>query len=83
RTSVLGAIMREATILLGIGIAIGICISLASASVLENMLYGTTPHEPRVFAWVVVVVAASGLIAAYRPALRAVSINPTQALREE
>jgi putative ABC transport system permease protein len=83
RTSVLGAIMREATILLGIGIAIGICISLASASVLENMLYGTTPHEPRVFGWVVVVVAASGLIAAYRPALRAVSINPTQALREE
>jgi ABC-type antimicrobial peptide transport system permease subunit len=36
-----------------------------------------------VFGGVVLVVAASGLIAAYFPAFRAASINPIQALREE
>jgi ABC-type antimicrobial peptide transport system permease subunit len=83
RSTVLRTILREATILLGIGVAIGISLSLASASLIKNMLYGTTPHEPFVFGWVVLVVAASGLIAAYFPAFRAASINPIQALREE
>jgi putative ABC transport system permease protein len=83
RSTVLRTILREAATLLGIGMAIGIPISLASASLLKSMLYGTTPQEPLVFGWVVVVVAASGLIAAYFPAFRAASIDPIQALREE
>jgi predicted permease len=83
RSTVLRTILREAATLLGIGTAIGIPISLASASLLKSMLYGTTPQEPLVFGWVVVVVAASGLIAAYFPAFRAASIDPIQALREE
>lgn len=83
RSTVLRTILREAAILLGIGMAIGISGSLASASLIKNMLYGTTPHEPLVFGWVVLVVAASGLIAACFPAFRAASINPIQALREE
>jgi ABC-type lipoprotein release transport system permease subunit len=83
RITVLRAILGEAAILLGIGIAIGITVSLASASLLKDMLYGTTAHDPLVFAWVVVVVAASGLIAAYFPAYRAASIHPIQALRDE
>jgi ABC-type antimicrobial peptide transport system permease subunit len=83
RSTVLRTILREAAILLGIGMAIGISGSLASASLIKNMLYGTTPHEPLVFGGVVLVVAASGLIAACFSAFRAASINPIQALREE
>jgi putative ABC transport system permease protein len=83
RSTVLKTILREAAILLGIGMAIGVSVSLASASLMKNMLYGATPHDPLVFGWVVLVVAASGLIAAYFPAFRAASINPIQALREE
>jgi predicted permease len=83
RSTVLGTIMGEAAILLGIGVAVGISISLASASLLKGMLYGISPREPLIFGWVVVVVAASGLIAAYFPAFRAASVNPIQALREE
>ncbi len=83
RGTVLGTILCEAAILLGIGSTIGIFVSFASASLLENMLYGVTPHEPLVFGSVVLVIAGSGLIAAFFPAARAASIDPLQALREE
>jgi ABC-type antimicrobial peptide transport system permease subunit len=83
RSTVLNAILREAAILLSIGMALGISASLALASVIKNMLYGATPHEPIVFCWVVLVVATAGLTAAYFPAFKAASINPIQALREE
>jgi putative ABC transport system permease protein len=60
RSTVLGTILGEAAILLGIGSAIGIFVSFASASLLVNMLYGVTPHEPLVFGTVVLVTTLCG-----------------------
>jgi putative ABC transport system permease protein len=66
-----------------VGMAIGIAATLASASVLQSMLYGTASRNPLVLAGVCGVVALAGLVAAYLPALRAAGIDPMRALRAE
>ena len=83
RSAVLKMVLWDAAILLMMGIGIGVAASLASASVLKSMLYGTAPRDPLVLAVVCLSVALAGLMAAYIPAFRAASINPTQALRNE
>jgi predicted permease len=83
RSSVLSMILGDAAILLASGIVIGLTVSLASTSILQSMLYGTEARNPVVLVSVAITVALSGFIAAYFPALRAASINPTQALRGE
>ncbi len=83
RAMVLRMILRDAGLLLGSGIAMGLAASLAFASVMKTMLYGTQERDPLVMAAVCVVVAVTGLLAAYLPALRASAIEPMQALRTE
>jgi predicted permease len=83
RSAVLKMVLRDAANLLLAGIALGAVASLVSTSVLETMLYGTPPRNVLVLAVVCISVALTGLLAAYIPALRAASIDPTQALRSE
>ncbi len=83
RGAVLGMVLRDAAILLGAGIAMGIVASLASASVLKDMLYGTGARNPVVLALVCAAVALAGLAAAYVPARRAAKVDPMVALRYE
>jgi putative ABC transport system permease protein len=83
RGAVLAMILRDAALLLGAGIVTGIGASLLSASVLQDMLYGTGARNPVVLAMVCVVVALAGLAAAYIPAFRAAEVDPIIALRYE
>jgi putative ABC transport system permease protein len=83
RSTVLKMVLRDAAILLFTGISLGATASLASASVLKSMLFGAAPRDPLVLTAVCISVAVAGLLAAYIPALRAASIDPTQALRTE
>jgi len=83
RGTVLKLVLRDAAILLVVGIVVGMTAALLSASVLQSMLYGTGSRNPLVLTLVCVAVALAGLIAAYIPAFRAASIEPMQALRTE
>ncbi|MGD1080822.1 MAG: ABC transporter permease [Candidatus Sulfotelmatobacter sp.] len=83
RGTVLTMVMRDAAILLGAGIAIGIAAALVSASVLQDMLYGIGSRNPTVLVLVCVAVAVAGLAAAYIPAFRAAKVDPMVALRYE
>jgi len=83
RNTVLKMVLRDASILLALGIAIGTTVSLASASVLQSMLYGTGSRNPVVLAEVCIAVAVAGLLAAYIPAFRAAKVDPMVALRYE
>jgi ABC-type antimicrobial peptide transport system permease subunit len=83
RTTVLRMVLRDAAVLIGAGILLGVAATLVSAPVLKSMLFGTGSRDPLVLATVCIVVALTGLLAAYLPALRAAAIDPMQALRTD
>ena len=83
RGVVLAMVLREAAILLALGIAVGILAVLASASILKSMLHGIGSRDPIVLIVVCMGVACAGLVAAYIPAFRAAQVDPMVALRYE
>jgi putative ABC transport system permease protein len=83
RGAVLAMVLRDAAILLGVGIVAGITAALISASVLQDMLYGTGARNPLVLALVCTAVALAGVAAAFIPARRAARVDPMVALRYE
>jgi predicted permease len=66
-----------------IGIAIGLVLSLGAGQVLQGFLYGVNSIEPVVLITAPLILLASSLLASYIPALRAMKVDPTVALRSE
>ena len=83
RGAVFRMVFRDAAILLLTGVAAGLAATVAFASVLRTMLYGTDSRNPQVLAAVCIVVALAGFLATLLPALRAAAVEPLQALRME
>lgn len=83
RAMVFRMVLQQAAVLVIIGIGIGITATLASGSILQSYLYGTGARDSLVLAGVCVLVAATGLSAAYLPARRAMQVDPLVAIRYE
>lgn len=83
RGNVVGLIMREAGLLLAIGIAIGAALSLAAARTAASLLFGLKPHDPLTILVAIVGLAAVAAAASFLPAHRASRLDPMAALREE
>jgi len=76
-------ILREALTLAGIGVAIGLPITLALVRVVRSFLYGIEPHDPlTIIGTVLIMVMVAGL-AAWIPARRAARVDPMVTLRYE
>ncbi|HVW07338.1 MAG TPA: ABC transporter permease [Bryobacteraceae bacterium] len=76
-------VLKEATILTTLGLAIGIASALAAAKLLKDLLYGVQSWDIPTLAAVTAVLTAAALIASYIPARRAAGVNPVEALRTE
>lgn len=83
RGTVLAMVLRQAALLVAVGMALGLTATLLATPVLQSLLYGTGSRNPLVLGGVCALVALTGLLAAYLPALRASGIQPMQALRNE
>ncbi|HYC70443.1 MAG TPA: ABC transporter permease [Opitutaceae bacterium] len=80
---VLWMILRQALVLVGIGIVLGLGAALAAGRLVSSRLFGLTPSDPPTYAAVVGILVLIALVAAYLPARRAARVSPMQALRTE
>jgi predicted permease len=83
RGNVIGLVLREAVVLLGLGLAVGTGLALWATRAAEKMLFGLKPNDPGTFIAAIALLAAVALIASYAPARRASRVEPMQALRQE
>jgi ABC-type antimicrobial peptide transport system permease subunit len=83
RASVLWMVLRQAGLLLAIGAVAGLAGVAATGRLLKGFIFGVAATDAGVLIAVTAVLCAVGLIAAWRPARRAASIDPMQALRGE
>ena len=74
-------VVGRALMLAMAGIALGVAGTFGLASVIRSMLFGVPMLDPLTLAGVVLVLAASALIASFVPARRAAGIDPGNALR--
>jgi predicted permease len=83
RGNVIGMVLRGALLQIGLGLAIGLPVTLAAGRALASKLYGVKGYDPFVLGGAAVVLAGCALIASFLPARRAASIDPMQALKNE
>jgi len=76
-------VLRSSCLPLVVGCAIGLPGSFAAAQLLTGQLYGLSPADPLTYAAVLIVLGSTGSAAVFLPVRRALSIDPTVALRCE
>jgi ABC-type antimicrobial peptide transport system permease subunit len=81
--AVLRMIMREGSIMLFSGVAIGLVLAIVTARILSGILYGVGALDPIAFTVAPLVLTIAALIATWLPARRATQVDPAQALRAE
>lgn len=75
--------VRSALALTGCGLAIGLAVSAGLVGLMKSLLFGVSPLDPVTYVTVLMVLAASAVLASYLPARRAAAVNPVEALRAE
>ena len=83
RQSILQLVLREASILLGLGLLIGTALSLAGSRAAATMLFGLKPTDLVTYVLAVVSLSAAAALASFLPARRAARLDPMVALRNE
>ena len=83
RTDVIRLVLREAILLVGIGLTIGLVAALAGARALTTLLFELNPRDPLTFGGVAALLAVIALAASYIPARRATTVAPVTAIRQD
>jgi len=83
RGDVVHLVLREAMLLVGIGLTIGIPLALASGPVLHSFLFGLKSTDPFSLIAVVLLLGIVAALAGFIPARRAAKVDPMVALRYE
>jgi len=80
---VLSLILREALLLVLVGVVVGLPVVYASTRFASTLLFGLTPTDPLSLAGAALLLFAVALVAGYLPARRATKVDPLVALRYE
>jgi predicted permease len=78
-----GSVVRDAIVALGVGTVLGGVGAWSAGRVIRGMLFQTTFADAGTIAGVLVVLSGVTLLASYRPALRATHTDPMLAIRSD
>jgi ABC-type antimicrobial peptide transport system permease subunit len=81
--AIVGRMLRDAAIPIGIGTAVGLAAAALSTRLIASFLYQTQPTDPATFAAVAALLVSTGCLAALVPAMRAARVDPLAALRSD
>jgi putative ABC transport system permease protein len=80
--NILRSVTDQGVKIVSIGLLLGIGSALVAGRLIEGLLYGVAAIDLLTIASAVLILGAAACLACVLPALRAVRINPTMALRE-
>jgi predicted permease len=83
RASVQWLVMREALLLLVLGLFVGLPLAFLGAQAMRHLLHGITPADVQAHGIAVATLVILAALAAYLPARRASRVDPLLALRAE
>jgi ABC-type antimicrobial peptide transport system permease subunit len=81
--NVLKLVIGQGFRLIVIGLVVGLIVTLLATPAIGSFLWGVSANDPLTLAVAVAALAAIGLLACYFPALRALRVQPVEALRNE
>jgi predicted permease len=85
--TILGMVLKQGVVQIGIGLMLGLGLALALATVagsgIQNTLFGVSARDPLTYGAVTLLIAAVSLVATMVPARRATRVDPMIALRAE
>jgi len=81
REDVLWMVGRTGLRLLGIGLAVGLLVSLGMTRLIASQVWGVSPYDPVTLIGVAAILATAGVVACYLPARRATIVDPNVALK--
>ena len=83
RLNVLKLVMHGAFLQIGIGLAIGIPVTVLAGRAMTRQLFGVKPYAPDILLVTTLLLSFAALIATVLPARRAAGLEPIRALRTE
>jgi len=83
RGNVVSLVIKEAMILSGLGLAMGLIGSYFVGRAMQNTLYGVGSLDYSATAVVAVVLLSASLVASWLPARRAARVEPMKSLRAD
>src|SRR5262249_5892154 len=76
-------VLGHALLMVGLGVTLGLAGSFALTRVVKSALYGVTATDPATYAGISILLLLVAVVACLVPARRAISVQPTIALRYE
>jgi putative ABC transport system permease protein len=83
RGRVIALVLREAILLLAIGLMLGAALAAWAGQAAASLVYGMKPRDPLTLGGACALLAIVALLASYGPARRASRLQPMAALRDE
>jgi ABC-type antimicrobial peptide transport system permease subunit len=82
RSRIVRSVLRQGLVMAIAGVALGTAASFATARLLTNFVFGVSTRDPMTFASVGALLLAVAVGASLVPAVRAIRLNPVNALRK-
>jgi putative ABC transport system permease protein len=82
RKNVLGMVMGQGLVLVGVGVLIGLAGAFGLTRLIASQLFGVKPSDPATFVLVALTLVGVAALATFIPAMRATRVDPVVALRD-